>query len=110
MRAHLLVPLAIATGLVHAQSATGAYTAEQAQAGRDLYASQCATCHLPTLAGAGNSPPLAGANFLATWRGKPVSELYARIKSSMPPQGNPALTDADFASLVAFVLQSNNVP
>jgi len=94
----------------HAQQPpSGAYTAEQAQAGRDLYSKNCAACHLPTLAGAGNSPPLAGTGFLANWRGKPASELYARVRSSMPPGGNPALTDNDFTSIVAFVLQANAV-
>lgn len=87
----------------------GAYTTEQAAAGRDLYARDCAACHMPTLAGAGNSPPLAGMGFLANWRGKPAAELYTRIKSSMPPAGNTALKDDDFASIVAFILQSNDV-
>src|SRR5262245_57414573 len=76
-----------------AQQATGAYANEQAQAGRDLYARNCSACHLPTLAGAGNAPPLAGAGFLANWRGKPASELYGRVRATMPPGGNPALTE-----------------
>src|SRR5262245_43646818 len=90
--------------------AAGTYTAEQAQAGRELYARDCASCHLPTLAGAGNSPALAGPSFLATWRGKSTADLFNLIKASMPPQGNPALNDDGFAAIVAFILQSNNVP
>jgi alcohol dehydrogenase (cytochrome c) len=86
-----------------------AYTTEQAQQGSDLYSRNCAVCHTPTLIGSGNAPPLAGAGFLSNWRGKPASELYSRIKSSMPPGGNPTITDDDFVSVVAFVLQSNDL-
>lgn len=92
-----------------AQQPAGAYTKEQAQQGRDLYARDCAACHLPTLAGAGSAPPLAGEGFLANWRGKRASELFMRIKSSMPPAGNSELTDEHFAAIVSFLLQSNAV-
>jgi len=92
------------------QTPTGAYTAEQAQTGRDLYSRHCAACHTPTLIGSGNAPPLAGVGFLSNWHGKPASELHNRIKASMPPGGNPALSDDDFAAIVAFVLQSNDLP
>jgi alcohol dehydrogenase (cytochrome c) len=90
--------------------AGGTYTVEQAQAGRELYEQNCASCHLPTLAGAGNAPALAGQSFIATWGGKPTDEFYSLIKQSMPPQGNPALKDDSFAAIVAFILRSNNVP
>jgi len=104
----------ILVGMVSAHSADaqqppGPFTTEQAQAGRDLYARDCASCHTPTLIGAGNAPPLAGAGFASAWRGKPTSELYLRIKSSMPPGGNPALNDDAFAAIAAFILQENNV-
>ncbi|MBC7983017.1 MAG: PQQ-binding-like beta-propeller repeat protein [Candidatus Obscuribacterales bacterium] len=98
-------------GIAFAQQApTAAYTAEQSQAGRDLYSRNCASCHTQTLMGSGNAPPLAGTGFLANWRGKPSSELHDRIKATMPPGGNPALTDDDFVAMVAFILQSNDVP
>src|SRR5207344_2856210 len=90
-------------------SAASGYTVEQAQAGRDLYSRNCAVCHTPTLIGSGNAPPLAGVGFLSNWRGKPASELFYRIKSTMPPAGNPALTEDDYAAIVAFVLQSNTI-
>jgi alcohol dehydrogenase (cytochrome c) len=104
----LLAALSVNSALAQ-QSPVGAFTTEQAQAGRDLYARDCASCHTPTLIGSGNAPPLAGAGFLSAWRGKPAGELFMRIKSSMPPGGNPALNDDGFASIVAFILQENNV-
>ena len=111
LRYAVVLSLAVAgvRGLAQ-QAPAGAYTTEQAQAGRELYASNCASCHTPTLIGSGGAPPLTGIGFLSAWRGKPARNLYDRIKSSMPPAGNPALTDESFAALVAFILQSNDVP
>ena len=90
-------------------SGAGAFTAEQAQAGRELYGRECASCHGPTLGG-GGGPELSGASFMATYRGKPVSELFGYIESQMPPGGNQALTPENFAQITAFILQQNNVP
>lgn len=98
-----------ATLMAQQPAPSGAFTTEQAQAGRDLYATNCAGCHTPTLAGSGNAPPLAGNGFLASWAGKPTSDLYAIIRASMPPAGNTSLTDDNYADIVAFILQSNNV-
>lgn len=89
--------------------AGGVYTTEQAQAGRDLYARECASCHTPTLAGSGSAPPLAGNGFLTTWRNKPVRDLYGVIRASMPPAGSNLLNDDGYAAIVAFILQSNDV-
>ena len=91
-------------------AAAGTFTAEQAQAGRELYARNCGGCHGPTLTGGGNAPPLAGADFLATWRGKPVRDFYGLIRAAMPPGGDPALTEDNYAAIVAFILQTNNMP
>jgi alcohol dehydrogenase (cytochrome c) len=90
-------------------AAGGAYTAEQAQAGRDVYGRECASCHGATLTG-GGAPALAGPSFMATYGGKPVSELFSFIESQMPPEGNRALTRDHFAQITAFILQQNNVP
>jgi alcohol dehydrogenase (cytochrome c) len=98
-----------ATVIAQQPAASGAFTAEQAEAGRSLYASNCASCHTPTLAGSGSAPQLAGPGFLASWGGKPAGDLYGIIRTSMPPAGNSSLTDADYAAIVAFILQSNNV-
>ena len=43
-------------------------TADQAAAGRTAYLANCAGCHLPDMSGRNEASPLAGANFMNTWR------------------------------------------
>jgi alcohol dehydrogenase (cytochrome c) len=85
----------------------GPFTAEQATAGRALYQSTCASCHLADMKGTFEAPPLAGANFLNTWRNRPASDLISRIRNSMPLTSPGSLSDQDAVNLVAFILQAN---
>jgi len=83
------------------------FTALQAEAGRTAYAANCMSCHQANLAGEGDALPLAGKTFVAAWSNRTTAELYNTIRSSMP-YGNPGSLDAKtYASLVAFILQSN---
>ena len=86
---------------------TGPFTAEQASAGRAIYQSTCSSCHLPDLKGTFEAPPLAGANFMNMWRNRPTSDLFTRIRNSMPISNPGSLSDQDAANLVAFILQAN---
>src|SRR5262245_34154290 len=88
------------------QTATPVFTAAQAAAGRATYQANCASCHLPDLGGRNEAPPLAGANFMSTWGRRSTRDLFDYMSATMPP-GGAALTADDFASIVAFVLQSN---
>jgi alcohol dehydrogenase (cytochrome c) len=82
------------------------YTAAQATAGRAAYQANCASCHLPDLAGRNEAPPLAGANFMNTWRARTTKDLVEYMSASMPP-GQPSLSAEQYASITAFILQSN---
>lgn len=54
------------------------------------------------------APELAGDNFLSKWLGRSVGDLYSQIATTMPA-GNPAtLTSAQYADVVAVLLQANN--
>jgi alcohol dehydrogenase (cytochrome c) len=86
---------------------TGPFTAEQANAGRAIYQSTCAACHLPDMKGSFEAPPLAGANFLNTWRNRPTSDLFTRIRNTMPISNPGSLSDQDAVNLVAYILQAN---
>ncbi len=86
---------------------TGPFTAAQASAGRAVYNSTCSSCHLPDMKGTFEAPPLAGANFMNTWRNRPVSDLFTRIRTSMPITNPGSLSDEDAANLVAYILQAN---
>src|SRR5580704_6507853 len=99
--------LSIAMFAAQQPARTGPFTADQAAAGRAIYQATCSTCHLPDLKGTFEAPPLAGANFLNTWRNRPASDLFTRIRNSMPITNPGSLSDQDAANLVAFILQAN---
>ena len=68
---------------------------------------QCAACHDPKLTG-GVGPALAGKEFVGTWKGKTVGDLFAKIKNEMPLTAPGTLTPQQAADIVAFVLSSNH--
>lgn len=43
---------------------------------------------------------------MKTWAGKPVSDLFARIKSTMPPGAAGIVADPVYASIVAYVFDN----
>jgi alcohol dehydrogenase (cytochrome c) len=100
-----LFGIAIASGQQSAR--TGPFTAEQASAGRTAYQSKCAPCHLTDMKGSNEASPLAGGNFMNTWRDRKVSELFEKIRSTMPLSDPGSIGAVETASLTAFILQMN---
>jgi alcohol dehydrogenase (cytochrome c) len=90
-----------------AQQGTSSYTAEQASAGRAAYMANCAACHMPDLKGSNEALPLAGPNFLNTWRSRTTRDLFNKISTSMPPGQAGSIGEQDVLAVVAFILQSN---
>src|SRR6267143_234250 len=88
-------------------SGTGPYTAEQANAGRATYQIKCATCHLPDLKGSNEASPLTGMNFVSTWRDRATSDLFNRIRNTMPVTDPGSLGDEEAVNIVAYLLQAN---
>jgi len=88
------------------QPTTAVYTMEQAAAGRAVYATSCAGCHLPDMAGRNEASPLAGPNFMNAWRGQTTRDLFDYISKTMPPGGATLGTDA-YLAVTAFILQAN---
>jgi alcohol dehydrogenase (cytochrome c) len=82
-------------------------TAEQFNAGRAAYLANCATCHMPDLRGSNEALPLAGLNFMNTWRSRTTRDLFNKISTSMPPGQAGSLGEQDVVAIVAFILQSN---
>lgn len=87
----------------------GRFTAEQASAGAQLYAINCAMCHGTRLEGRGEIPALTG-RFVANWAGRPVADLYAYIARAMPQHAPGSLAPEQNAALVALILQANGAP
>jgi len=81
----------------------GAFTAEQAAAGRVAYETTCSGCHGGQLAG---PPPLAGAAFTNGWGSRPVRDLLTAVQS-MPPDQPGGLTEPTYLAITAFILQFN---
>src|SRR5260370_24201641 len=86
---------------------TAPYTVEQANAGRETYQVKCATCHLSDLKGSNEASPLAGGNFVNTWRARTTSDLFNRIRNTMPISDPGSLADEEAINIVAYLLQAN---
>jgi len=88
----------------------GVYSAEQAKRGQARYNAQCASCHGSTLEGGESAPALAGADFLETWNGLTVGELFDRTPATMPQDNPGALSRAANAEILAYVFSANQFP
>jgi alcohol dehydrogenase (cytochrome c) len=89
------------------QVRTGPFTDDQAKAGRATYEVTCAQCHLANMKGTFEAPPLAGANFMNTWRNRSTKDLFDKIHNSMPVSNPGSLSDEGALDLTAFILQAN---
>ena len=88
----------------------GVYTEDQAKRGEASYKIGCSSCHGETMKGAGESPALAGMKFMSNWSGLPLSDLYERIRRTMP-QDNPArITRQQKVEILAYILSMNKFP
>jgi mono/diheme cytochrome c family protein len=88
---------------------SGVYTADQAKRGQAVYADACSKCHLEDLSG-GTSPPLAGNEFLGAWKGRTVGALFDQLKMTMPFDNPGGLMPAQYADIVAYMLNMNKFP
>src|SRR5687768_4018792 len=82
----------------------GIYSEAQAKRGDALYKENCATCHGDNLEGSGPMPALAGKDFLASWQGKTVGDLYDKTFTTMPATAPGSLTPAQATDIVAYML------
>lgn len=80
----------------------GVYTAAQAAAGRDLFASACQSCHTPTVH--------AGPPFKAKWFGRDLGELFGYLRAEMPKSDPGSLSDEEYVQSIAYLLRINGMP
>src|SRR6185503_15507083 len=85
-------------------SAAGPFTAEQANAGRAAFQTNCAGCHGADLMG---YPPLAGPAFMGGWSTRNTRDLFGLIQTTMPTDRPGALPADTYVNIIAFILQSN---
>src|SRR5215469_4245445 len=83
------------------------FTSAQAVAGKAGYERNCADCHGASVDDGNSAPPLRGVAFLGKYAGKPAADLFTYVTTKMPP-GNPGnLGGAEYAQIIAYVLQQN---
>ena len=87
----------------------GVYTPAQATRGSALFQMRCALCHGDKLEGAAG-PPLVGDVFLGPHDKQPVSDLFSKIRATMPADAPGSLKPADTAEVMAFVLSKAMFP
>jgi disulfide bond formation protein DsbB len=109
-----VAPAAQPTAPAPASGATG-----NAQNGKTLFAGTCVACHGPEGKGIqGLGKDLTTSAFVKSQsdaqlidfikKGRPASDPANTTKVDMPPKGgNPALTDANIADIVAFIRTIN---
>jgi S-disulfanyl-L-cysteine oxidoreductase SoxD len=94
-------------------TADGVYSAAQAERGAEAYSRYCARCHGGDLDGVGAAPMLYSSRFLDRYREDSLRTLYDYVATAMPLDGTPGpgkLTQAQYLDIVAFLLQSSELP
>jgi alcohol dehydrogenase (cytochrome c) len=89
------------------QGTAGPFTAQQADAGRAAYETNCSGCHAADLSGIGNALPLAGLPFTGSWGNRTVGDLVGFMEGAMPPTNPGGLGEQNYLNITAFILQSN---
>jgi S-disulfanyl-L-cysteine oxidoreductase SoxD len=89
---------------------SGIYTAEQAKRGEAVYTQSCASCHGDDMAGADMAPALNGSMFSTNWNDQRLSDLFERIRVSMPANEPGSLSRQQGTDVVAFILFKNAAP
>jgi mono/diheme cytochrome c family protein len=88
----------------------GVYTDEQATRGEALYRTHCAECHAEALTGQEQTPALLGVSFNSTWEGAPLSDLFERMRTSMPEDQPGTLSRQQNADILAHMLRTAEFP
>jgi mono/diheme cytochrome c family protein len=97
--------LSLTLGLLGSGAATAAgFTAEQAEAGKPLYDSNCAQCHGFQLEGP-DAPGLAGRDVMQNWYS--AGGLYDFISVAMPPSAPGLLGEEAYINIVAYIMSFN---
>ncbi len=80
----------------------GVFTEAQASRGEATFRRVCSACH--------DTNEFSGGRFRLTWVGQSAADLYDTIATLMP-EGDPgSLTPAQYAGVVAYLLQLNGYP
>jgi len=98
----------------------GVYTEQQAKRGDALYNKECAACHGDALEGNGQTeraqklermlPPLSGDVFKGNWNGRPLSDLFDKMRKTVPRDDPGTISLTQNADILAYMLKFNGFP
>lgn len=81
---------------------TAAYfTAGQAARGQQVFTTICSACH--------GRNEFTGPIFALTWKADPVGNLFEHISTAMPQDRPGSLSPAQYADVLAYILQLNGL-
>jgi mono/diheme cytochrome c family protein len=80
----------------------GAYTAEQAVKGREVFNGSCLGCH--------TTASHMGPAFQLKWFGRPLYDLYDYVSQAMPKSAPGSLTEDEYVWVTAYILRLNGMP
>jgi mono/diheme cytochrome c family protein len=108
----MMASLIVAQGWIVASAqspANGLYSEAQAKRGEATYTTACASCHGADMTGDGQTPSLSGKDFDLQWNDQPLSDLFERIRATMPADNPGSLKPAEAADVIAFILSKSKV-
>jgi mono/diheme cytochrome c family protein len=90
---------------------TALYTEQQAQDGKQVFDTSCASCHGTNLQG-GSAPPVGGSGFLkkAKILGWSVADMRNLVVSAMPADNPGSLSPQQYADVLAYLLAADCYP
>ena len=108
-----ILPICVLLLTVQAQQTLtvrqGVYTENQAGRGQAVYKERCSSCHGEKLEGV-LGPALVGDDFINNWAKQPLSELFGKIRNTMPQDAPGKLTAQQTADILAYILQAGKFP
>jgi mono/diheme cytochrome c family protein len=105
-----LSALLVAVAAQNRTTQDGIYSEAQAKRGDAVYAKSCASCHGSRLEGDAQAPALADKDFAAEWNDQPLSDLFERIRTTMPGDAPGTLKPEEVADVAAFILNKSGMP
>jgi len=77
------------------------YTDEQATRGGAVFSSVCLECHA--------RKDMTNEDFRVAWGGRPVFDLFERIRTTMPESGPGSLRRSEYLDVTAYLVQLNGI-
>ena len=88
----------------------GVFTSDQASRGKSAFEMSCARCHNLALIGSERGPAIKGSAFLAHWDRGGLSDLFIKIRDTMPEGGSGTVRDEQKIDILSYILQQNGFP